>query len=224
MAGSSPAMTGESCGACASRLFRRGFDRRDVGIGETEMMADLMHQNMRDYVAEPLLVLGPIIEDGAAVEPYHIRQLAGQGQSAALRETAAGEKAQKVEFCFAIHRVEDVLVGEIRDLDHETLAKVAKFLRQARIGRRCDLFEIGERRGDERCPIRGCKRHAQSALVPLMSAKPDIKRARAAMRARSFLEADDQAAPFRRAQPERHASAQNASLESLGRAAFALAG
>src|SRR5271163_1867632 len=54
-------------------IFRRRFDRLHVGVGEAEMMADLMHQHVLDDGAERFIVLGPIIQDRATIKPNHVR-------------------------------------------------------------------------------------------------------------------------------------------------------
>jgi len=44
------------------------------------MVADLVHQNVRDDLAERFIVmLGPVVDDGPAIEPDLVRQLAGGG-------------------------------------------------------------------------------------------------------------------------------------------------
>ena len=50
------------------------------------MMTDLVDQHMRDDGAESFLVLGPVIEDGTAIEPNLIGQLAGERIAGAPRQ------------------------------------------------------------------------------------------------------------------------------------------
>ena len=58
-------------------IIRGGFDRLHIGIRQAEMMADLVHQDVRDNSTKRIFVFGPVIEDRAAVEPDHIRHRAG---------------------------------------------------------------------------------------------------------------------------------------------------
>jgi hypothetical protein len=51
------------------------------------MVADLVHQHMRDHVAKRLVVLGPVIEDRTAVQINVIGQSAAFGNGRILRQT-----------------------------------------------------------------------------------------------------------------------------------------
>src|SRR5215204_4335424 len=53
------------------------------------------HQHVGHERAERLLVLGPIIEERAAVEPDHVRELPGRRRRPVLRKADAAEQAQK---------------------------------------------------------------------------------------------------------------------------------
>ena len=59
------------------RLLGRLLDPLHVIVRQAEMVADLVDQHMGDDVAQRLLVLGPVVEDGAAVERDAVRPLAG---------------------------------------------------------------------------------------------------------------------------------------------------
>src|SRR5680860_1719217 len=48
------------------------LDARHVVVRQTEMVADLMHQHMGNNVPQGLVVLCPIVEDGAAIEKDHL--------------------------------------------------------------------------------------------------------------------------------------------------------
>ena len=63
------------------------------------MMPDLVHQHMRDDGAERLVVLGPIVEDRAAVEPDHVGHLGGRALGA-KRQSDPLEQAENVELAF----------------------------------------------------------------------------------------------------------------------------
>ncbi len=107
------------------------------------MMADLMDQDVGNDFVESVLVFGPIIEDRPAVKPHHIRHLPGKGLGCALREAAAGKKAEEVEFGLAAHPLEHVVVRKILDPDDKSLAERAEIVRQPRIGRFGKRLEIG---------------------------------------------------------------------------------
>src|SRR5690606_5056684 len=64
-----------------------GLDRSHAGIGKAEMVADLVNENVGDDGTQRLLVLGPVVEDGTAIEPDLVRQLAGRLGHAVLRPT-----------------------------------------------------------------------------------------------------------------------------------------
>ncbi len=91
-------------------------------------------------------MLGPIIEDRPPVKPDHIRHFPGKGPAPALREAAADEKTEQVEFGLAAHPLENVGVGKIIDPDDDPLAEGAEIVRQPRIGRFGKRLEIGKRR------------------------------------------------------------------------------
>src|SRR5262245_24636623 len=55
---------------CHARL-----DLLHVVVRQAEVVADLVHQHVGDDGAERLVVLGPVVEDRAAVEPHHVGHL-----------------------------------------------------------------------------------------------------------------------------------------------------
>ena len=57
----------------AERLFRAGLDLLHVGIGQAEMVANFVDQDVADDLAQGFVVLGPIIQDRSPVEPDHVR-------------------------------------------------------------------------------------------------------------------------------------------------------
>ena len=58
------------------------------------MMADLVHEDVGDEVAEGFLVLGPVVEDRPAVEPDHVGELSRYERGPALSQPDAAEKSQ----------------------------------------------------------------------------------------------------------------------------------
>ncbi len=100
-----------------------------------------------------VLVFGPIIEDRPPVKPDHIRHLPGKGLGTTLGEAATGEKAQQVEFGFAGHPVEHLVIGKIINPNDDALAERAEIIRKSRISRVGKRLEIGKRRRYEIWPI-----------------------------------------------------------------------
>ena len=94
------------------------------------MVADFVDQHMADDMAERLLVLGPIVQDGPAVEPDHVGQ-AGDVAMALLRQPHALKQAEQVEFARCLHLVENLLGRKVVDADDQALAQIAKALGQA---------------------------------------------------------------------------------------------
>ena len=77
--------------ASAGRL-----DRLHVVVGQAEMVADLVDEDVGDEVPEGLVVLGPVVEQRPAVEPDLVRHLPGR-RLAGLREADPAEQAEEIE-------------------------------------------------------------------------------------------------------------------------------
>src|SRR5215468_1034581 len=54
------------------RSAGRRLDLLHIAVRQAKMMADLVHQDVGDDLAQRLVVLGPIVQDGSAVEPDHV--------------------------------------------------------------------------------------------------------------------------------------------------------
>ena len=109
------------------------------------MMADLVNEHMGDDGAERLLVLGPIIEDGAAIEEDHVGKGARMGHLLAMGEPHALEQAEQVEFARGLHVFEHIVIREILDPDDDIAGQIVKSLGQARIGFARQRVQILER-------------------------------------------------------------------------------
>ena len=110
------------------------------------MMADLVNEHMGDDRAQRIPVLGPIIEDGPAIEEDHVGKRSRMGQLLAMREAHALEKAEQIEFALGLHLVEHVVVGKVLDPDDDIAGRDRERLRQARIsigGQRIQVLERG---------------------------------------------------------------------------------
>src|SRR5258708_19769702 len=91
------------------------------------MMADLVNQHVADDMAQGLVMLGPIIQDRAAIEPDQV----GQPRDiviAAERQADALEQAEQIEFALRIHLVEHLVGRKIVNADDHAPASVPKTL------------------------------------------------------------------------------------------------
>jgi hypothetical protein len=108
------------------------------------MMADLMHQHMPDDRTERFVVLGPVVEDRAPVEPDHVRHL-HRSALRAERQADALEQAEQVEIALGAHVIEYLLARKIVDLNDEVFAEIAKSAGQMAEYFGGEDFELGER-------------------------------------------------------------------------------
>jgi hypothetical protein len=108
------------------------------------MMADLVNEHMGDDGAQRLLVLGPVIEDGTAVEKDHVGQRPGMGQFLAMGEAQALEQAEQIKVA-GFHVGKDIIIREILDPDDDVAGKRVKSFGQARIGFRRKRVQFLER-------------------------------------------------------------------------------
>src|ERR1700693_1591206 len=113
-----------SCG----RLRRVRLDRRDVLVGEAEMVADFVEQHVGDDFSQRLVVLGPIIEDRPPVEPDQVGHLDRRGLGLE-RQPDAVEQPQEIELAFQSHLLDDVVGREILDPDDEIAAQLPETVR-----------------------------------------------------------------------------------------------
>src|SRR3954462_5495002 len=104
------------------------FDVFHVLIRHAEVMADLVHQHMRDDRAERLVMLRPVIEDRTPVEPDHVRHVCRRAFGAKWQPDTL-KQAEDVELALQAHGVEGVVGGKIVDPDHQVSAQRAECLR-----------------------------------------------------------------------------------------------
>src|SRR5271169_5350460 len=109
-----------------TELFRTMLDGRHVLVRQPEMMTDLVHQHMLDDGAERFVVLGPVIDDRAAIEPDHVGHLYRRAVGAE-RQANALEQAEQIELALGPHLIEHLIAWEIVDLDDKVRAQIAKF-------------------------------------------------------------------------------------------------
>src|SRR5689334_21526610 len=125
-------------------LDGRFLDAFHVLVGQPEMMADLVDQHMGDDVAQRLLVLRPVVEDGAAVERDAVRPLAGLGVPA-LGEAASLEQAEQIERRLQGEVVHDLVGRELGDQDDDLAGELAEVIRQMRIGLQREQLHLFDR-------------------------------------------------------------------------------
>src|SRR5579871_6403942 len=90
------------CARALLHCISLGFDALHVVVGKSEVMADLMHEHVRDDRAQRFLMLGPIIENRPPVEMNHVGQAACFRDGAVLRQANAGEEAENIERTFEL--------------------------------------------------------------------------------------------------------------------------
>src|SRR5215208_4785961 len=129
-------------GCLGSALFRSRLDRFHVGVGEAEMMADLVHQDVGDERAKRLLVLGPVVDDRPAVEPDHVGELSRYERGPALSQPDAAEKSEKVEGAVVAHLAQGLVVREILHPHHHALAETAEAGGESPESLRGELLEL----------------------------------------------------------------------------------
>lgn len=135
------------------------------------MMADLVNQDMADDGAQRFLVLGPVIEDGPAIEEDHVGQHAGMGKLLAMGEAGALEQAEQVELV-GLHVAQYIVIRKILDPDDDIAGQLMEGSWQTRIGLLGQRVEILERRGFEarqimqRKPV-ASQRSSPSAVMAL---------------------------------------------------------
>ncbi len=134
-------------------------------------MADLMDEDMADDGAQRFLVLGPVIENGAAIEENHIGQHAGMRQLFAMGEAHALEQSEQVELV-GLHLAQHIVFRKILDPDDDIAGQFMEGPRQTRIGLLGQRIKILERRGFEtrqimqRKPV-ASQRSSPSAVMAL---------------------------------------------------------
>lgn len=130
------------------------------------MMTDLMDEHMGDDVAQCLMMLGPVIENGAPIEEDHVGQHPGMGELLALREAGALEQAEQIELALGLHVVQHVVFREILHPDDDIAGEIMKSLRQARVSFRCECVKILERRRFEAAQLMQRKPVAWQISIP----------------------------------------------------------
>ena len=130
---------------CLAPFSRRSPRSLRCRVRQPEMMADLVHQHVGDDGAQAVLVLGPVVEDRAAIEPDHVGQRL-QNTGRLKWQTNTLEQAEQVEFCLDVHVLKDFLGRKIGHLDDEIFAKVAEMLGQAGISVRRQRLDFGRAR------------------------------------------------------------------------------
>lgn len=98
------------------------------------MMSDLVNEHMGDDGAQGLLVLGPVFENGPAIEEDHVGERSRMSHLLAVSEAYALEQAEEVELALGLQVIEHVVVRKVLDPDDNVAGELMKGFRQARIG------------------------------------------------------------------------------------------
>src|SRR5262245_20017610 len=114
-----------------------------VRIGEPKVMADLMHQNVCDELAERFVALRPIVEQRAPIEKYHVGDL-GDIHHAFPIETDALVEPHQVERAIDVQGTQDLVGGKILDANDYAGAECPKFIGQSLPGSRGKLLQLGD--------------------------------------------------------------------------------
>ncbi len=125
----------------------RLLDRMHVLVGEAEMVAGLVDDDVGDERLEADPGLRPFVEQGAAVEMDHRRQLARQHRRA-LADRPAGIEAGQLERILDPELGEHLLLGEIVDPQHDSVEMAAERLGHPgdrRLGQPLDLRRVGRK-------------------------------------------------------------------------------
>ena len=120
-----------------SVLFRVGcgFDRFHIIIRKTEMVAQFMDEHVGHNFAERVvIILGPVVENGAAIEEYGVRQLPGLRDGPVFGKTNAGKKPHQLEGAFHTKTFKHIVFGELRHRTGDVCGERLERLRQ--IGQR----------------------------------------------------------------------------------------
>src|SRR5262249_54519550 len=88
------------------------LDPLHVGVRQTEMMADLMHQHVRDEMPQRLLAFRPAVKQRAAVEEHHVGA-ARQVHHALLLKADTLVKPHQVERALELELTEHLLAAKI---------------------------------------------------------------------------------------------------------------
>jgi hypothetical protein len=130
------------------------------------MMTDLVNEHMSDDVAQRLVMLGPVIENGSPVEEHHVGQCAGMSELLALCQTGALEQAEQIELALRLHVVQHIVFREILHPYDDIAGEIMKCLRQACVSLRRECVKILERRRFEAAQLMQRKPVAWQISIP----------------------------------------------------------
>ncbi len=102
----------------------------DVLVGQPEMVSDLVDQDVADQFAQgQIAAFGPFVEDRTSIEEDHggVRR---RVQHRAMRQADALIEAGQLEGVLYAQLLQDVLVGEVGDLEDHVADQLAKLVRQ----------------------------------------------------------------------------------------------
>ena len=117
-----------------------------VVVGQTEMMADFVHQHMGHHPFQRVLAVCPFVEKGAPIEEDGGRQRAGV-IAAGVADGVPPIEAEDVPLALQRHRVDDVCVGEILNPEDDGCQMLAEEIGEAFDGGLRKRLDIRERGG-----------------------------------------------------------------------------
>ena len=78
------------------------------------MVAQFVHQHMGHHFAQGIVViLGPIVENGAAIQKHRIGQLPGLRHGPVLGQANASKQAHQLEWALHAKTFEDIVLGVV---------------------------------------------------------------------------------------------------------------
>src|SRR5262252_10277667 len=104
-------------------------------------MSNLVYQHMSHDSAQRFVVLGPVVEDWAAIQPDHVWHLHWRALRAE-RQANTLKQAQQIKRALYVHVVEHLVRSKILDLDHESLAQSPEPGRQAHENLACQSLQV----------------------------------------------------------------------------------
>src|SRR5690606_18613442 len=113
---------------------------------------DFVDEDVGDDFAQRVGVLGPVVENGAAVEPDAVGHLAGLRDDAVIGQTDALEQAHQIEGAVELHILADLFGGKFGDPAFDVARHGAEGLGEGLQGLDGERLEIIEGGGRERPP------------------------------------------------------------------------
>jgi len=105
------------------------------------MMADLVHENVRDDIPKRFIAVGPVIEQGTAIEEHHVRLLR-QITEASLIQTYSVVKTHEIEGAVDAELLKHLVRRELFHPHDDVAAHLAEMRGQRLPGFRSQLLNV----------------------------------------------------------------------------------